>query len=91
MGPCQVIEYYLNTVSLIKETLILITTINLYSDHSVSRTLAKDTNFLLKNGDVSLFVTVAALPHFNLQVCATIFARFANSQIKKCDDGLSKV
>jgi vang-like len=38
----------------------------LVSDFSVSRTLAKDTNFLLKNGDVSLLVSVAPLPHFNL-------------------------
>lgn len=38
----------------------------LVSDFSVSRTVGKDTNFLLRNGEVSLFVSVSPLPHFNL-------------------------
>ncbi|CAG7824252.1 unnamed protein product [Allacma fusca] len=38
----------------------------LVSDISVSRTISNDLNFLLRNGDLSLFVTVAALPHINL-------------------------
>lgn len=38
----------------------------LVSDHSVSRSLGRDSQFLLKSGDVSLLVSATPLPHFNL-------------------------
>jgi vang-like len=38
----------------------------LVSDFSVSRTIAHDMKFLLRNADVSLLVSVTALPHFNV-------------------------